>query len=479
MGDAMDMDGQGGGGESKQNAMIHVNNLTYTLDPDLSVAVNNTHKNHFFQQQTYTDAQRAICILNSGADYIDTTRSFLSFRVAATCATADRAAWFGENGSALNLINRITISSRSGDELSRVRSLNLLAASRLPYQMDKAWARTTGEMAGYGKQFACSAGAPAAGDGLVVNIPLYLLSDFFGYNRLMPAMLMSGLRVEIEWEAPNVAFTTLDVAAGSTGVPTFGTFADAPNSGYVLQRKSVVNTAITSYQIDNIFISAKSVQLTDATQRALNEMSAVNGLEIVYTDWETTQLDVNANSINMEVRKASSRALAALLRSRPAYGDATQATLYTNPIAESFASEAWDINQYQWQLGSLYFPQQPIKTRTGAAAGACPESYAHALDCFDKLQPNSRPPMCRLYADATSGTNTLMYERHAFNDAASTLGVTLERSSLFQLSGIPINNSRVLSFQGQFANSRNRNVTIFLKYVKLARVFLNNVEVEM
>ena len=476
MADSMDVDnqagGQGGGGESKHNAMIHVNNLTYTLDPDLSVAVNNTHKNHFFQQTAYTNQQRAICILNSGADYIDTTRSFLSFRVAATCATNNTAAWFGENGSALNLINRITISSRSGDELSRVRSLNLLAASRLPYQMDKAWARTTGEMAGFGKQFTCSAAAPGAGDGLIVNIPLYLLSDFFGYNRLMPAMLMSGLRIEIEWEEPSVAFTTLTTATNS-GEP--GIAADALD----LNVKAPVNTAITSYQVDNIFISAKSVQLTDATQRALNEMSAVNGLEIVYTDWETTQLDINANSINMEVRKASSRALAALMRVRPAIPLQTDATLYTNPIAESFASEGWDFTQYQWQLGSLYFPQQPIKSRTPAAAGSCPEAYAHALDCFDKLQPNSRPPLCRLYADTTSGLGTLMYERKAFTSGASTIGVTLERSSLFQLSGIPINNSRVLSFQGTFANSRNRNVTIFLKYVKLARVFLNNVEVEM
>jgi hypothetical protein len=61
--------------------------------------------------------------------------------------------------------------------------------------------------------------------------------------------------------------------------------------------------------------------------------------------------------------------------------------------------------------------------------------------------------------------------------------VLLERSDLFNLSGVPINNSRVLSARVEYDQSivgtpRGRDVTVFLKYVRLARVFLNNVEVE-
>ena len=475
MSDTMDVDQQGS--DSKRNAMISVNNLTYSLEPDLSVAVNNTHKNHFFQQSEYTHQQRAICILNSGADYIDTTRSYLTFRLrakssAATFTAADTyAAYFGENGSALNVINRITISSRSGDELCRIRRLNLLQYCRLPYQMDHQWARTVGELAGYGAQFnlQTSGASYAQADGIVVAIPLYLLSDFFGYGRLMPAMLMSGLRIEIEWEDPSIAFQVLNIGTnGQLGVP------DGTGDTITLNKKSAAaSTTVESYFIDNIFVSAKSVQLTDATQRALNEMSAVNGLEIVYTDWETTEQTLtNVDKINMEVRKASSRALGALVRVRPG--------VFAVGNVDSFNAEDWAISQYQWQLGSLYFPQQPIKTRRqGIPKGACEEAYAHTLDAFDKLQPNARPPLIRLRGDSMSGTTTLMYETAGFNTVANTVGVTLERSSLFSLSGIPINNSRVLSWQADFGSTATRNVNIFLKYVKLARVFLNNVEVEM
>jgi hypothetical protein len=72
------------GGDSdmgKRQGLIAVNDLTYALEPDLSVAVNKTMKKHFFQSTEYKDNQRAICIVNSGADYIDTRRSHLTFGV--------------------------------------------------------------------------------------------------------------------------------------------------------------------------------------------------------------------------------------------------------------------------------------------------------------------------------------------------------------------------------------------------------------
>ena len=67
------------GSSSRRQGMLAVNDLTYLLEPDLSVAVNVTHKNHFFQSTKYTNSQRAVCILNSGADYIDTRDSDLQF----------------------------------------------------------------------------------------------------------------------------------------------------------------------------------------------------------------------------------------------------------------------------------------------------------------------------------------------------------------------------------------------------------------
>ena len=95
----MDIDDnkQGGGDLSKRQGLISVNNLTYVLEPDLSVATNKTHKVHYFQANNYTSGQNAICILNSGADYIDTRRSWLQFDVT---LPGDHVGHFGAHGSA-------------------------------------------------------------------------------------------------------------------------------------------------------------------------------------------------------------------------------------------------------------------------------------------------------------------------------------------------------------------------------------------
>lgn len=550
----------GGNGSGARQGMLAVNDLNYILAPDLSVSVNNTYKNHFFQSNTYTNSQRAICILNSGADYGDTRCSTLNFVVELT-AGASRVAYFGKNGSILNIIRSITISSRSGDEISRTIDLNHLSAMTTGFKHSENWVKTVGQTIGFG-----SALMPLTHDHVQqqFSIPLYMLSDFFAYGRLLPAMVLAGLRIEIEWENPTKAFQSLQETAN--------TAPSAPSAAF-------------TYTVTNPYISLRSVQLTDGTQRALNEMSAVNGLEIVYCDYERTESQISNSSSNLqlEVRKAASRALKAFLSTRRT-ADTTDQT------KDSFRTEPWDYVQWQWQLGSLYFPQQPVKAYNSVTRLALPESYQHTLVAFDRykgdqekcaavpLRESTNPYNKHIaqhsglhagtIAIATSGvitgvgttfttdgfvvgdkifcdgktwtvsvvtSDTAMtigvnaatrpvaaisatYDWHyympgkphddqdyaldtyvpwaesrdlrqgvsastngrdgSFANGRSTICCLLERSDLFNLTGVPINNARVLSAQGTYGTGANRTTTVFLKYVRLARVFLNNVEVE-
>lgn len=563
-----------GGGDEKQasgsggarTGMLAVNDLNYVLAPDLSVSVNNTFKNHYFQSNEYTDTQRGICILNSGADYGDMRSSTLNFHVQLT-GNPGRTGYFGKNGSALNLIRQITISSRSGDEISRVSDLNHLAATTLGYKYSQNWIRTVGQAMGYGGFVPPSEQKQELKDQnytlQMFSIPLYVLSDFFAYGRLMPAMVLAGLRIEIEWENPAIAMQIINSENPTSVAP---------------------GTAITGFKIVHPYISLRSVQLTDGTQRALNEMSAVNGLEIVYCDHERTEQFIRDSTLHLEVRKAASRALKAYLSVRPK-DNVTGTTAQGG--ADSFRTEPWDVVQWQWQLGSLYFPQQPIKALNGKPQACLPESYQHTLVCFNTYKGDQ--PRCSAVAlndnehvhskeiglrrwepttndiqtdgageitsiDGTAlGTLTLgdtmvvdnqgaitshtivgWYEASGFpysdvpfpvnlgvgnvpdgnfyvvsglNNARttpwaayastrdneivnydgqsgtfangrSTICCLLERSDLFNLTGVPINNSRVLAAHVHFKDSKDRVCTIFLKYVRLARVFLNNVEVE-
>ena len=104
-------EGQGnfnGDVDASRSGLISLNNLSYLLSPDLSVAVSRKHITSFAQQQTYSPSQKISIILNSGSQYIDPTNSFLKFTVT---NLTDSAGTFGL-GSAVNLIKRLVISLR-------------------------------------------------------------------------------------------------------------------------------------------------------------------------------------------------------------------------------------------------------------------------------------------------------------------------------------------------------------------------------
>jgi len=491
----MDTGGDGqtkGGGGGQKDGLIAVNDLNYVLPPDLSVSVNRTHTNHYFQSSTYQNTQRAICILNSGAHYGDMRLSALEFGITLdqTGATNALDGWFGQNGSACNLIDSITISSRSGDEISRIDQADLLRYVTTGFRMTSAWIDTVGKAAGYN---GVVLGSSRQRNTTYFSIPLYCLSDIFAYGRLLPPGLLSGLRISITWATPQKAFVVNAKDAG-TGAPLAAIAADR----------------IAAYTIKNPYISMYAVQLTDGVQRALNEMSATNGLEIVYCDWEATEgsyTGADQTTAQLEVRKAASRALKAIAITRN-----TDDTL--SATTDSYATHPWDYRKWQWQLGSLYFPQQPVLASSDntliaeQTSNSLAESYKHTLitfgaykgakTCATPFKDTANYLAADFYKKTMATQDQTPWEEDAdltvgilankngkwgtFSNGLSVVGVLLERSDLFNLSGVPINNSRVLSFRTTYdatvASKPPRTLTVFLKYVRLARVFLNNVEVE-
>lgn len=691
--DDKDRSGPGGGAAPDEAAdtkmgLISVNNLVYKLEPDLSVAVNRTQKNGYFQSQTYTDRQTSLCIFNSGADYIDPARSFLQLQIdppvtQVTSTVTDPlynslvSFFFGPTGSVLNLIDQVTVSSRSGDELSRVNDYGQMMYHLIPWMFSSDWAKTVGEEIGLGGVIGGknSNGVPSLYVNKTFKIPLYLVSPFFTYGRLMPSMVMSGLRIEIKWktletstqmfwegvplmkpldfaggttsgmsqwnaggtlyesnnfvtvnkqylwpvaDAVNVGNGALDTAVDAstiqwdvsssssnsldktnlfdqrqltavganqtdwktgqfpgdvTGRPPFIIGVDSigwvDTSGYLreyevtgldahtgsggsftnsirvtvttpLRLQAVIGTGPglfryqrypiankyqrqfggeyygnlanlptslvadkSGYNIVNPMFSLSSVQLSDAVQRHLNEYSSTNGLELVYADWDRTSAPIpgtggSSSMIYTEVRKSASRALMAF---------AVMVNADSNPQTRNSyqALQGGSWKHYQYQVGSLYFPQQRAEdTQTDEAQrfdGMLGLTYALACDAFDRWHPRAAPSMLALRTrDHPWNVNykypvTPIFEPReepylypysnygqagTFANGNQCVAVTLERSTMFDLSGIPINNSRVLALRGEykFQDTVNAVLFVFLKYVRLARIFLINVEVE-
>ena len=716
-------------GSDQQDAvkgMMALNDLTYQLNPDLSVVVNRTHKIQFPQTQDYTNNQTTIFIVNSGSDYVDPARSWLSLDVVVPSflgvpnpKPAGHEAqpfldslplhniymnhYFGANGSILNLIDSVLVSSRSGDELSRVSNYAQMANMHLPVYFGQDWMDSIGSNLGMSSHIGApnpNADTPNEQGVQRFTIPLYLLSPFFNYGRLMPSAIMSGLRIEIRWKpldqacqqfftgapkflpcvtenradpmyneprtefarflCPNqgVGLTAVYPAIAQPSPPTIllnaqwtftnqaapGTFAglnggtlvaftsggaginlgnlvyteamvglDSPligtrifvpgmtlalpmdaysNADYELKfddarldkyravlghtlrfrivestsialavvassycpdfdhvpcngklgnsvlgfecgpilmaqpepakyeprpgasiYSSTLNlpdTAVTEYTIKRPHLMLCSVQLTDAIQRVLNEFSSVNGLEIVYSDYDMTTQPFTSfgesNPVYLEIRKSASRALSVMAR-----------VVESSPKPykyDSFASCQYSFwNDYQFQLGSLYFPNQKIEDNNADADIRRDNvkclAYNLLLDTANRYAPKAAPTAISLRGrlsdvrdrqyhpvgqNGEHGTSDYLAPKSRFGkwgsyvNGGTTIGTTLERSSAFDLSGVPTNNSRTLAVRGNVgfalpndatlrANFRAMLVAV-LQYVRVARVFLLNVEVE-
>jgi hypothetical protein len=241
--------------DAARSGLISLNNLSYLLSPDLSVAVSRKHVTSFSQQNQYSPGQKISIILNSGAQYIDPGNSFLKFTVTNPTAASGT---FGI-GSACNLFRRVVISSRSGDEVERVDRLNKLAVVLDRYTKSKEWMQTVGSAMGYTNDFEATAatnddfngimptGDANGGDVRTYCIPLACLSSLFrSYDKLLPSHLCSGMRFELELESARVAY------------------------------KSIGGTPI-NYTISDVELHMDAYTLTDSVTRVLNETAATTG----------------------------------------------------------------------------------------------------------------------------------------------------------------------------------------------------------
>ena len=486
-----------------RRGLVSVNRLDYTLQPDLSVAVARSSKKHFFQQQTYAQGQRGICILNSGAEYIDPQNSYFKFDVKLNkLATAEtKTNWLELGcGSGVNFIKQIILTSRSGDELERIEQVNQLAPILDRYMNSPDWINTQGEAIGYynGKQVIDATGVkkknrsdaaidsdittynrfgvfedsgvetklpPQSGkiinhldtgdtssDGTTFIVPLGCISGLFkSFDRLIPSMLASGLRIEVEFEQ----------------APDVGVWRGA-------------SAAIPSFTIENLEIVLDQYQLTDSIMRVLNEEAAMRGLEVVFSTWYNHDSAQNKKAnYNVQVRKAVSRALGVLTRISRIKGAASLKNI------DPFLSHNADMTRYQVRVGALYFPQQGIINTNKERNNV--ELYHHTMRGLGKWKTPQAPPgvsladyegyktLGQVVDDAVEANDT---ER--FNQSLCCVYTDLERSNTQKLTGIPINNSRVaeIFIDRKTAPLVDSRLNSYLHYVRLLRVFLQNVEVE-
>ena len=417
-------------GSSNVNGLLTINRLNYTLPNDLSVCISRTGTSQFFQSKSYSPAQNMICIFNTGASYVNPERSYLRIDFKNTSAVS---ASFG-GGSACNLFNRLLVSGRDGSVLERIDNLNGLCRIRQLYERDGLYNQTV--MTAAGSRYNGTDEAANSPYFIQPNetvrfcIPMSMISPLFASKQLLPNSLASGLRLDIQLETANRAMQ---------------------------QQSASTSTAGLSYEIIDCAVVCESYQLSDMILRNLNQMASSSGLEYLFTTWYSTSGRRNTNSINIESRKAVSRALLMFyVETKPEAVDD-----YKVDCFKSVDPKWLDV---QCRVGSLYLPTQS-SLRASSAALLAPEIYTQSLLAFEKYRGSN----------GTSGVGLQQFE-----DGAAVFASSLERDTLGG-SGIPLSNSRTLAVDATFeepAQGESFFVSLFLKYTSLCRIYLSNIVLE-
>ena len=422
---------------SDSDGDLMINNLIYEMPKSLSLATGRTHVCQYPQSNSYTVNRNTTMIFdwNVGNAYVDPANSYLRFKMKAVNPDLGATAPYFGSASALNLIHSTRIRSRSGVELSRLENANLYNAYRIKYTKTTNWVNTVGATFSQGSPFAVF----NLGNTIIseICIPLCELDNFFcplKRGQLLPPQIGSGLRIELELESVARAFVDID------------TFFQAGSS----------------LELTDIAMVLDTVSLSDETCKLLNLESSQSGLEYSYNRVYNYAATYAAGTSNftMQVSKAVSQGTHAMLITQ-------SAAITQSAVSDSFLSELYKYKSYQFRLGSQYYPNQVVNTTSQLATPVRGiEAYLLALSAFEKMKSPFQE---------TSVTPSV----YSANQAV--LAVNLSRNEDLQVSGLPINNSRLLEIlverDGAVDGGAGRDVNCFLTYVSVAKAYIDNMSV--
>ena len=419
---------EGGSGEVKQaspdglaDSLIRVNGLSYRMPSNMSVVVSRSMKRSYANLDKYSSGGKIIITWNSGSEYVNGLNSYLTFDAVVTGTAAEETIGSLASGSAINFIESVTINSLQGTEVDRCEGVNVYRRDMDRWTYSQDYINNLGSVMGYGSTESGTATPVIVS--LVPKrfcIPLSKLCGLCNTSVLLPAALAGGLRFEIKL----ASFSSALQQVGVTLLPT-------------------------GYSLTNVNMMLDSYQLADSIQKRLMQEASATGLEFFYETWDRTRHNIStSNKANITVRKAVSRALSAFAKTRDT---ATVDAL----VSDSMASETNKVSGMFWRLGSLNFPNQRLTSQE--------EQYYYAQYAMGKFQHPHK-------SNSVSLTD--------FKGNEGIVAVTLERSSVLSLSGLPVNNSRTLQVELDYSTPVTRDIDIFMNYLQLARVFPNNILVK-
>ena len=422
------------------DSLLGVNELSYQMPPSLGIATQARHREEFAQINSYTvssggGGQTVVFDSQTGSSFVDPKASYYVFNISHNKPALDIG--FG-SGSIANIINTVTVRSRTGKEIGRYENFNLLCKYMDRVQESQEFLSSTLKAQGYsvndvGTRYADQ--VPSTGKTYILRMSS--IPCFSPYNcKMLPAQLMEGLRVEFRLEASVVAF--------------------CPN---VLA--SVIDNTLT-YTLNRPSVQYKCYDLADAFARQIAMVASKSGLRLLHKEIFHTITSTSSSQINFDIKKAASKALNCMAVLR----DTANTTL---PNVDCFAAKVNDILRYQANIGSVYWPNQPL---TIPAVTDYYQSYYYSMYGAGKIYggfPSSLTP------EQWAGSVNANIENVVYNN--NFIMINLNSSNVSDLVGMTVNNSRALLLDILRNTTDSVRLDSFLCHLRATTVFTSNVTV--
>ena len=413
-------------------SLLQVNQLSYKLPPQISIASKCTHVINYSQQASYNGGETVIFDCQTGSQFVDPAASYLRLVVTPVAA----AYGFG-SGSVNNIFSRVVVRTQTGAELSRCEDYNLLNKFMERYSNSTAWLDSMGKAQGFDKAVGTTAAfyttaIPTTGRLYIIPVQCLMACMNPIGAKLVPPNIMSGLRIEIQLASASDAFCAVD----QSGTPA----------------------ALASYTVSRPEMHWKVFELADAFQRKIQEMAA-QGLNYLYKEHFHTIVSTSTADINFDIKKAASKALTCRIITR-------LTTLA--PGRDTFSSAVFNYNTLQANIGADYWPNQKLQIDTTPTINNINEAYYYTAYAVDKLEawspPSVDPSEFLGINDYTKYNNGMI----CFN---------LNKSNVSELAGYTTSNSRALLVNLKQHSATAVRLDAYLTYLRLCKIMTSNVVV--
>jgi hypothetical protein len=421
--------------------LLSINNLDYQ-HPSQSVVAKGRSliKSNFNKTKYVLPLETATCYLSYGDAYVDPSMSYLMFNIRVTNDTESLPGGTAQTlfGSALNIIDTISLTGRSGTQIERVSGIGLMKYHTIPWEntLDKIDRPMSAFQHSYLGTTQAEYNDVKNTDNQTVCIPLSELGlGCFKPDggKLLPSKITAGMRVDITFNDNWTSFVHNADASGKAN----------------------------TYSVENLAFVMDSVVLSDPVLHAMNKQaSSKQGIPLT---WKSTDLTQNTVTTGKDIHVSAKNALSLVTRAMVVLvkTSATNADKTTDNRLNSL-QDKWTSQQFRY--GSHFYPNQKL---TQSSCGSEIEFYQNGLYVTKGVHGN----LSTSFADFKQ--SVVAQDTYCSKPA----WVSLESNHLADLPGVPTSSGRSLDFDGSIATASSFDVNFFVEYVTRCNIFSSKIVV--